>query len=238
MWSFDSKFSAADPMEVTLTAPYARKGLLGKRGYKFTMTPGYDTIYMDYNSGGTRLDLLNSFTGDFDLMLVMSDRWFSTYNLNVHDDKSLMPAAANQDMSAIKITAKKAETFLLDESKKQALITYIDYVDNLAVGSQEAYTKIDVGVAYSAPIQRYKNTNWNSSLTAYLMNYSNYLGNGARHDTDLSLSLGLSKIYTERWTWTNSVAYTNNQSNQSSYAYDKYSITTSVTFNWDDAPKD
>ena len=238
LYSFDSKFTSADPAGLTLTAPFSLKGTMGKRGYKFTATPGYDTIYMDYNSSGSRQELVNSMTGDFDLMLVMNERWFSSYNFNVRDDKSKMPSAVDQDMSAIKYTFKKMETLFVDESKKRALIGYVDFVDNIAVGSQQRYTKVDLGVIYSAPIERFKNMTWNTALTTYVMSYPNYLGNGNRKDTDLSLALGVSKVLSERWTWANNASYTNNASNEAAFGYDKYSLTTTMSFNWDDAPKD
>lgn len=238
MYSFDTKFATADPTELTFTLPYSMKGTAAAKGYKLTLTAGYDTIYMDFNSTGTREDLVNSYTAEGDLMMVMSDRWFSTYNLNIRDDQSKMTSTADTDMSATKVTVKKMETVFVDEAKKKALIGYIDYVDNAAKGGQQKYTKFDLGVIYSSPFEKYKNMTWNTAITTYLMSYPNYLGQGSRRDTDLTVTYGVTKVYNESWSWTNTASYTNNVSNLDANKYDKYSVTSSVTYNWDDAPKD
>jgi hypothetical protein len=239
MYSMQSKFSEGDPAEVTLIAPYSKKGTVGKKGYKLTLTPGLDTIYLDYTGTGNRQNLVDSETGDVDFMLVMNDHWFSSYTFDIRNDAFQIPdPAAGQNMSAIKWTLKKTETTFLDAAKKRALIGYLDFVDNITVGAYEAYTKWDLGVIYAAPIESYKNVTWNSALTTYIQSYPNYNNNGSRTDTEVSLNLGINKIMTDRWTWSGNFIYTDNASNESAYAYDKYTIGTSVTFNWDDGPKD
>lgn len=233
MYSLDKDFASADPFLNTIGLPYTIKGVMKKRGYKLTVTPGYEMLYMDAENKGSRENILNSVYGNGDLTLVMRDNWFATYSFEIRKDNADIPSqTGDNDLSAMKYTLKTQHVHLLDQAKKQALILQAGLIYNDAEGKNKVYQRFEVGAIYAAPWKKHKNTTWNAGLTAYKMNYTD--SDNGRRDTDIALMGGINRMIDSRWSWGINGNYTNNASTVDANQYSKFTITTLLNYNWAD----
>ena len=230
--SFSTDFVAADPLNITVTTPYTLKGLLNGKGARLTLTPGYESLFMDFNDSGQQSDILNTIMLNSDLMLVMRDDWFSNYTIDIRSDDSLLPGGTGtiNDADAIKIALTKSETLFLDNSKKRSLTGSLGYVLNNAKGDEKKYSRVEFSASYSAPWTKYKNTTWSTGLSMYLQSYGS--STDSRKDTNMVFNLGATKVISEAWSWSNSLSYTNNASDVVSSDYSKYSILSTAHYTW------
>ncbi len=87
----------ADPFLYDIAAPYSYKGAIGSKGYKFTVTPGYEWLFMDPNDTGTKGEEMASYFVIADNTFVMNKDWVSTYTLEYRKDTSLDPSSSGVD---------------------------------------------------------------------------------------------------------------------------------------------
>src|SRR5690606_34609041 len=127
---------------------------------------------------------------------------------------------------------KTQHVHLLDQAKKQAVILQGGVILNDAKGKNKVYNRIDLGVIYSAPWKKHKNTTWNAGFLAYKMDYSD--SSDDRSDTDMAFLLGMNRMLDARWSWGANANYTNNASSVDANQYSKYSLTGTLNYNWND----
>ncbi|MCB0419397.1 MAG: hypothetical protein KDD61_00250 [Bdellovibrionales bacterium] len=229
MYSFNSAFSKADPYLGTLTLPYAWKGTWGKKGYKLTLTPGYEMLYMDANDDGTAESLLNSILFNTDVTIVMDSDWFASYQLLVRSDDSLSAdSTGDADADALKYTLKTKHTFLMDKAKKQAFIVGGGITVNAANGKDKKYQRYDVSFLFAKPFEKWKDASWNAGLSAYQLTYPD--ATTTRNDTNVTLTGGVSQPFTEAWSWGVTGSYSTNQSDNAANTYSKYTLLGSVSY--------
>src|SRR5690606_11395854 len=107
MYSLDKDFAEADPFLNGISLPYVIKGTLRQRGYQFTVTPGYETLFMDAQKTGSRDNILNSIYGSGDFTVIMRDNWFASYTFEVRNDSfDLASQTGDNDLSSMKYTLK------------------------------------------------------------------------------------------------------------------------------------
>jgi tetratricopeptide (TPR) repeat protein len=233
MYSLNKDFVAADPFLNTLALPYTLKGTIKAKGYQWTLTPGYEALFMDAESTGSRDNILNSIFGKSDLTLVMRDDWFATYTFEARkEDSNLASQAGDNELSGMKYTLSTQQVRLLDDAKKRALIFSGGFIMNDADGKNRVYNRIDLGVIYSAPWKQHKDTTWNAGVALYKMDFSD--SSDDRSDTDMAFSLGMDRVINERWSWSAISNYTNNASTVDANQYSKYSLTGTLNYNWQD----
>lgn len=227
--SSKSELSIADPFQNTLTLPYVYKGNLLGKGFRLNVSPGYETLNMPVETDGPQENILNSILLTIDNTFIMSDRWYSSYVIDVRqDDSRLTSSVGDNDADALKYSLKTTQMFFRDKSLKRAVIGNLGLVENDAKGSNKKYFRIEGGVTYTAPVR--KDDSWNLGLAVYTLNYPS--ADDHRKDTDVSLTLGYAHPFYE-WLLTNlSVNYTNNQSNVTDNQYSKYSFMATSTINW------
>lgn len=231
LYSLDSQFASADPWLSTFTLPYALKGMAWSKGYKFGLTPGFEILYMDPNNTGTRSDILNSVFVTTENLFVMSPSWISSYIFEIRNDKSYLPnSIGDDDYDARKFTIKTNQTVFTDTTKKRAVIGSLGYVLNAADGANRKFSRIDLGAAYIAPFERWKNASWLFGLSAYYLNYPS--ASPTRTDTDVAVTGGINKLLSDWVTWGLIATYTSNSSNVSDYQYSKYTVLTTASFNY------
>jgi tetratricopeptide (TPR) repeat protein len=213
-----------DPFIYTVAAPYTYKAAKGTR---YTLTPGYELLYMDPSNTGTKSqEMVSSYVGG-DVTLIMNADWVSTYSLEYRNDASKDPSSIGpEDLSSNKYTLRTTQMTFLDKARKQALIPALGYILNNAKGSNKTYTRYDLGLTYVRPIAW--GLGWNIGLNYYSMSYKN--SDPKRTDTDYTLTTGVSKPLRDWVTWGLIGSYTKNGSTLSDYAYTKYLIMTTATF--------
>lgn len=230
VYSIDDEFASADPTVLTLTAPYVIKGSGEGKTYKLTLTPGYETLFMDFDSSGVRTNILNTFMANIDYLRINKPNWFSNTNLDIRNDDSQIIASADDRADAIKVGLKRSEMLFLDESKKKMILGFLGYVLNAADGKNKTFGRVELGTIYSAPWTKFKNFTWNTGFSTYLMNFSK--ADETREDRNMTLLFGTNKMINENWAWSTSGSYVINSSDQSSFAYNKYSVFLNISYNW------
>lgn len=233
--SSNPNVSTADSWIYTVEAPLTYKGVLWDKGYRFTARPGFEMLYMALEADQPKRDILNSPYIALDNTFVMRDNWFATYTLQFRHDVSNLHigdpgyVTSNDNSTANQWYLKTSQTFLLNGSKKEALIANAGYMRNEAEGMNKTYDRFEVGATYLRPIGSYS---WNVGLNFYYLNFPIADENDHRTDENYSISTGVAKPVNDWFTWGVTGSYTDNPSTQTStYQYQKFIIMTTATFN-------
>lgn len=232
MYSQDKKFQAktefqnTDALQAVLSLPYRWKSELFGKGYQVSLVPSYENIQMNADGEGTREAILNSGVLDVDQTFVMSEDWFSTYNLEMRRDTSLITATPEENQSATKLSLSSSQAWFFDAKKSRALIWDLGYARNNAEGQNQRYNRIDTAVTYLQPIDE----NWSgtSRLSFYNSNYAEHAT--GRTDNNIGVTLAARRGLEKLLFFNVALSYTKNNSIDA-YSYDKYSLMTFLS--WD-----
>jgi tetratricopeptide (TPR) repeat protein len=214
----------ADPNVITLTTPWTQKGVLLGKGHKFDLIPGYETTIMSIEDNKNKV-ILNSFFVDFNNMLVMRERWYANYNLEIRDDiANLNAAVGDDDSSAYKLKLAFNNLVLVDDARSKMVIANSSYTNNSAKGKNSIYNRVDLGTGYIQPF--YWNTSANAQLGYFLLNYPQKTI--VRTDNSYTLSVGATKPLNEIYSMGLLATYNINNSTDATNQYKK--LTVLVTF--------
>lgn len=226
MYSTDSKFKAsqtnrnADPTIATISAPWTYKGLLLNHGYKFDLIPAYESDWMSLENN-TQKQILSSYYVDLNNLIVVNERWFANYNIEIRNDSSKLNSSTGDDnSSAFKIRFTLASLYMLNDAKNKIFTTDVSYTSNNAQGSNVIFDRWDASVGYIQPA--WWNTTTNAKLTYYYLNYPQALP--GRTDNDITLNLGTTKPLNETYNVGLLAGYTNNSSNVRAHLYNRFSV--------------
>lgn len=225
---FQSKteFQNTDALQAILGLPYRWKSEAFGRGYQLSLTPSYENVQMNADGEGTRETILNSQVMDIDQTFIMSEDWFSTYNLEFRRDNSQIQSTAEESQSATKVSLSSSQAWFFDAKKTKALIWDLGYGRNNAEGENQKYNRIDTALTYLHPI----NDTWSGTtrLGYYNSNYAEHLS--GRTDNNIGLTLAARRGL-EKLLFIN-VAFTYQKNNSiEAYTYDKYTLMTFLS--WD-----
>jgi TolA-binding protein len=225
--SSNANLSTADPWIYTFEAPYTYKGMLWGKGYKTSLRPGYELLYMSLTADAAKKNLMYSPYLGWDNTFVMNPKWFSGYTLEVRHDGSSIPYTTPDDnFTAMMYALRSTQTFMLNPEKREALMITSGLIRNSADGKNKSYDRFEVGTTYAKPFGTYA---WNASLNYYYLTYPS--ATPGRVDNNVMFSTGVSKPIKEWFTWGGFASYTTNASSQSAYEYEKFVVMTTATFN-------
>jgi hypothetical protein len=225
--SSQNSLAMADPWLFTFETPYVHRGTWGGEGYQLTLTPGYETLYMQFDNHPTKMDILDSVYLGIDNTFIVRHDLISSYYFEYRHDNSSVPDSADSDNAdAHKFTFKSTQTYLLDKSNQQALLWNLDYVRNQAKGNNKLYNRYETGITYIKPV--FWKSSWSVGLNYYLLDFPHY--STSRTDNDLTLTTGLSKPIKEWFIWGLTASFTNNKSTATEYDYSRYTVMTTATF--------
>lgn len=232
LYSADEAVATADAAVINLSSPWVRKGLWGKKGFSWGLSPGYEVVLMDPTATGQTPFMpviLSSPMLGTDFTLIQSPKWFSSYSLEVRsDDSRLATTSADEDADALKYTLKTSQSYFLDDSKKKVIIGGLGLVLNDAKGKNKKYLRYQGNVTYVAPMKW--DALWNLSLSVYQLNYGDSTTD--RKDFNVTLGTGMQKPIKDWLVWGVMASYTDNSSNVETNDYSKYTIMTTATFNY------
>lgn len=229
MYSIDDSAVPADPFIVTTQLPYSYKSTLFNKGYKLTITPGYESLFMDVQSTGTRDQILGSFLLNINNTFIINNNWQSQYILDIRqDDSFLTEDTTDNNADALKYSLKTNQYYFLDKSKRTAVTANLGYTTNDAVGKNKAYNRIDLTLGYMSYINSLK-TSYNINLNTYILNYD---GANNREEKSYSLSTSFNRPINDWFIASTNLNYTKNESNLDAYAYQKYTIMINAIFNY------
>lgn len=236
LFSFNEDLQTADPMIANVKSPFNWKGVIGQKGYKFSISPGYEFFFMDTDpSEGQNpptTNILRSILLDLELTLIMRDNWFSTYILeNRLDDASEVNDSGDDNADATLTTLRTNQTFFLDKSKKRAVQVGGGYTLNTAKGDNRFYNKALLNFSYMQPFKKWKDAVWNARLDLFYLDFSKTATD--RSDTNYSLTYSISKPHNDWLIWGGSLNYIANNSIEANQ-YTKYSAMLTATFDIDE----
>ncbi|NJL26055.1 MAG: hypothetical protein HC902_13400 [Calothrix sp. SM1_5_4] len=179
----------ADPFLYTFSLPYSYKGVVWKKGYKFTAKPAYEMLYMAPTEATKHLTF-TSYYLSLDNTFVMSNQWFSTYSFEYRlDDSRETSSTGPNDADSTRYALRASQMLFLDKSKKEAMLGNFGYVLNAAKGDNKNYGRIELGATYVRPVRW--NASWNLGLSLYQLTYPNAEENST--DFNTTLSTGITK---------------------------------------------
>ncbi len=233
LYSLDKKLKAsadlqnADPLVISLGLPYVFKYQMFEMPYRVSLAPALEAVQMNLDREGSRENIVNSAVFTVNQTLVIQPKWFSTLNLEYRSDQSqITVTSADENQTATKFSVLTSQTVFTDDKASKAWNLDLGFVNNMAAGVNQKYTRLDLGVGYFMPI--FDKTTGNTRLSYYSTNYAQHTT--GRKDSNYGLSLSTRSPLSEILSWNNSVSYNSNKSTQSGSSYDRYVVAT--TFSW------
>lgn len=229
LYSVNNKFSrttnviAVDPTILSFGLPWTHKTKIENIPYSFDLAPGFETTYLDPDSGGFR-SILDSYMVSFNNSLLNSEKWITNVNLQLRYDNSnlsITNEADNQD--SFKISLGVSASYLLSEESQQYIIPEISYISNNSDGSNYNYTRADIGISYAREI--FWHMLWNSKLSYYAANYKS-----DRNDNNYTFQSSLSKLLGAQWNLTLFANYTLNNSNTNQY--NRFTMMSAISYSY------
>ncbi len=225
-FSSNSTYSAVDPQELTLYAPYRWRGTAFGTSGQFTFSPGYEQINMDVSSVGSRTPIIESYVGRLDWTFLENENRLEVYSAEFRRDVSLVSQSDVDQLSAYKLTFVWNNTWFRDLKKETAWTLESSLADNNADGANQTYYQLNAAIDYSQP--------WltNNFVNARLgLSYSDYAQNSlGRKDSALQFSAGLRHPLTPKLSALFIGTVLTNNSSESLYTYSKYTL--SASLNW------
>ncbi len=217
-----------DPTLVNLSLPYTLKSTLWEKGYKLTVAPAYETIYMSAEDSEYK-EILGSPIIALNNTLVMSKDWFTSLNIKFRYDLSKLDSSTgDNDGDALKTKVTYNNIVVMNKEKGRILIPELSLTHNAATGKNLRYIRLDLAVTY---LFKWKwETTFNSRASLYTLNYTENANN--RGDLNYAITAGLNKKFGEHWNGGLNINYTINDSNIDDNTYNKMTILNSWSFNF------
>jgi hypothetical protein len=215
----------ADPLVMSLTAPMTYKGVMLGKGFKIDLVPGYETIYMSVEDNKTK-PILGSYLLNFLNTVIVSDSWFTTYNIETrYDDSKLNSSTGVNDSTAVKGKGAFGNMIFLTKEKNKILTADIGHTINMAKGDAVKYNRSDLAIGYIAPA--FWDMMWNARASYFLLNYPK--NETRRVDNSYTLAGGVSKKLTSIWSLGVLGSYNINESNVQANQSRKFSVMTTLS---------
>lgn len=232
VYSVDTKGKAnallqsADPMQINVTLPYRTQFETSTRGYLVNVVPSFTSVTMSAETS-ERKQILTTGGVSSDLSFQLNAELLSSYRLQFESDTSyLQLSAADDDLTASRITAGTTQTRLLDEKGTYTLGGDLSYALENAKGKNSSYNKATLGLIYGFPA-------WKSSQGSAKLEYinTNYMDSTTgRKENSLGLTVGAAKSFNKNWALILSAQYLKNNSNIEANVYDKWVFASGISY--------
>ena len=225
----DTQLSRADPWVTNISSPFHIKGKVKSKGYRWSIRPAFETIFMDPFLTGSKENIMNSSILINDFTLINSDRWFSTYTLELRSDASSLPNSVGDfNADAFRFGVRTSQSYFLNDTKKRAIVGTVGYLLNEAKGAEFLFRRIEAGSSFITPI------GWsaigNFGVHAFELNFPK--SSNQRKDFNVTVSTGFQKPISDIFVWGVTATYAVNSSNSPINDYVKYTLLTSAIFNY------
>lgn len=226
--SSNANLSTADPWVYTFEAPLTYKGIVWKKGFKGTVKPGYEMLYMALDANGSKNQLLSSPYIAFDNTFVLEENWFSNYVFQYRQDNSSIPYTTSGDnATATLYTLNTTQTIVLDKANQEALVLLGGITYNSAVGDNKTFERFGASAIYGRPIGKY---GFAFGILYYYLTYPVIDPSQGREDHNITILTSLSRPVKDWVTFGVDLTYADNASTQQAYAYHKLTVMTKAVF--------
>jgi tetratricopeptide (TPR) repeat protein len=229
MYSLKDESAKADPMLFSMSSPYVWKGKSAAgQAFKHELTPRFDLLYMDPESGETREDILDTWGSDWKTTLIKKDDLFVSHYVSLLYNNSHI-SSDDEDSDALSIEYKFTRTKFVDKKKTTAFVQDYGIKSYGAKGVNQKYYKVLAAATYLKPL------NWKdfTQIAKGELYYSTYPDHdSSRNDTNISLSYNLTKKLSDSLNFVGGLSYQKNSSSVSDKSYSKFIINSMITGSW------
>lgn len=222
----DSSVQSADALELALTAPYRREIKIGKQISNIELSPYYKSIWLTVGSA-KRSEILKQVGATASGGIPWSSSLLFSGRLDLGvDDSTLSTSVDKDDQDSTRMGLTITPTWLLDLKGEERFSADIGYSINTAKGDNYKNNKTSLAGSWTRPAAFKTEVN-------YRIEYSQQKYASAttpRTDTVTSLSVGANKVLEKDLNLSAQFQFTNALSDVDSYKYDKWMITSLLTW--------
>lgn len=223
----DANLQKADPLMMQYKLPTKFKFKMFDKPFQLSLTPGLDIVNLNIDDTPMRERILNSTYLATDQTFVINPNYITTVSLEFRNDDSRIPS--DDASSAYKTTLANNHILFLDQKKTEAWLINWDFINNNAHGDEKKYIKYDLSLGFMMPHHEK-----NSFVTMLALTSSNYSKSSTnRKDSGYTLTTSYSHPFTESIKGGASLSYNNNKSTVDTSTYDKFTISTTVSWTGD-----
>lgn len=222
----DATMQTADAMDLSISLPYHQEFKISKRQMNLEVIPAYRNIYMS-PTGGTREVVIRSTELSTSLSTALKADLFLSGRLDLGSDQSLLSSSVgDDDLSGTRIGITLSPIKMLDLKGEKSFGTDLGYLINNTKGKNNRYSKTSLALNYG--YAAFSKGIGGLRAEYALQNYAD--ATTPRKDNSLSLTASYTKDFSKKWNMLLSAQLTNANSDNESYKYNKYLITSLFTY--------
>jgi hypothetical protein len=161
--------------------------------------------------------------------VIMSDDWFTNYNLEMRKDGSELDSSTGaEDATALKVKLTFGNMFFMNKEKSKIVLASAAYTTNQALGTDMSYDRLDAAGTYVGQLA--KGYAFTAGLSYFMLSYGS--NPNGRVDNSFTASTSLSHKLNDRLSGSLALSYNDNESNVDAYAYSKWTAMLTLSSNW------
>lgn len=222
----DAVLQTADPLQLELTLPFHKEFEYSKRSLNWELVPLYRSIYMS-PTGGTRTEVIRSVGFNTTLAAPIQSDVLLAGRLEATSETSLLETSVGDDnQTGTRVGLTLMPTWILDLKGEKSLTLDAGYLINQAEGRNYRYKRSSLGLTYAFP-------SWWKATGSLRGEYSSQ-----NYDEAISPRIDANPIVTATWNknlsrqlnFVLSLQYNVGDSDEDSYDYNKFVVTSLFTF--------
>lgn len=221
---------STDALDMELSAPWHSQFTLGGQGYNYEVTPLYRSVWLALAGKSTRQEAISTAAVTTGFTTALTPTWLIHPKVEFGNDESYLSnaetVATADDQKGNHSTLSLSQTWLMDLKGTRSWTLDLSYTNTNTQGDNYKATKPALGVTYAFPAP------WQSNGSVRL-DYSaaDYAKASApRTDKVSLLTLSDTKELKSSLSLTTMLQYTDSRSDVTTYTYNKYLISGTLTY--------
>nr|BFD66236.1 hypothetical protein HAGR004_12580 [Bdellovibrio sp. HAGR004] len=222
----DAVLQTADPLQLDLSLPFHKEFEFSKRSLNWELVPTYRSIYMS-PTGGTRSEVIRSLGVNTTLAAPVQSDMLMAVRLEASKEETLLDSSVgDDDQSGLRYGLTLLPTWILDLKGEKSLTLDAGYLINQAEGRNYRYKRSSVGLTYAFAAWWKSNASLRAEYSS--QNYDEAVT--TRIDSNPIVTAAFNKDLKRNVNWLMSVQYNVGDSDEDSYDYNKFVVTSLFTF--------
>ncbi|MFV8258212.1 tetratricopeptide repeat protein [Bdellovibrio bacteriovorus] len=222
----NATLQTADPLQIDLSLPFHKEFEYAKRSLNWELVPTYKSIFMS-PTGGTRKEAISSLGVNTTLSAPIQSDVLMAGRLDVSHERSLLATSVgDDDQTALRYGFTLLPTWILDLKGEKSLTLDASYLINQAEGRNYRYKRSALGLTYAFPAW----WKFNGSLRGEYSSQNYDEATSPRIDTNPIVTAAFNKDLKRNVNMLLSLQYNVGDSDEDSYDYNKFVVTSLFTF--------
>ncbi len=222
----NATLQTADPLQFDLSLPFHKEFEYAKRSLNWELVPTYKSIFMS-PTGGTRKEAISSLGVNTTLSAPIQSDVLMAGRLDVSHERSLLATSVgDDDQTALRYGFTLLPTWILDLKGEKSLTLDASYLINQAEGRNYRYKRAALGLTYAFPAW----WKFNGSLRGEYSSQNYDEATSPRIDTNPIVTAAFNKDLKRNVNLLLSLQYNVGDSDEDSYDYNKFVVTSLFTF--------